>query len=512
MTNQRYLAADRRNLFSWLSRGLIVPRALMDKYRPDALDAAANTLPVASEAAVGRLGESAEYPVAVELAPEVGVSSVGDSDLAVLLTRGALSARRIARVHVPTSAAADEMRARAYRGFDAGALDIQVSPTLFAVQGLGPEWPPIVSDTYNPPDDRVLKRREAVAGAVMSMSSGRPQAPSFPDQFLTQNEADDPVRSLVQAAQAAGVVTRQDDVELLHGTLVAIYDQSADGDIVASALLARIAGTVTESRVAGLGRHLDRILELSRGQDELKPFKTHGGLLTTKALLLYLLRPDPEAVRSWSDEDLNAEQEVLQLSGLLAGFASRYGGLPSSLRGGDRADELLDWVARGLQPSDFTLSVDTTQQAQTPTAGPSSAADANPLVDALRQDVAAGEHNQALAVARALEWSECLQLQVTADSFRAGVTSGQVCVTFTPGAALTWSLLQEPFIDRLSGLSDADLDTALKPKRTVGRRAPVKSARATATRATRKKAQDPTDESTQHVAEDEGTVGPSSPR
>jgi hypothetical protein len=498
MTDYRYLVVDRRNLFYWMSRGLIVPRSLMEKYRPDALDATPNALPVTSEAAAGPLIGPAEYPVCVELAPQVAVVSKAAADATTIRARGALSVRRVARVHVPTSGDADEIRAREYRGFDAGKLDIVVTPALFEARDAGADQPDVATGNGKSPDDRNLKRREAVAGAVMSMFSGHTNALNFPIEWLTNNETEDPVRSLVLTVKSSGLISRPDDVELLQATLAAIYDQSEQGDIVASTLLAQVAASVADSQVAGVNKHLERILELTRGADELKPFRGHGGLLTTKALLLYLLRPDPEAVRSWSDEDLNAETEVLQLSRLLAGFASRYSGLPSSLRGGASADALLDWTARGVQPSDFVISAEPTQDLE---------AAASPAIDLLRNELLAGKHDQALAVAHALGWTDCLQLRVTADSFEASTTDGHVHVTFAAGAELTWSLSSGPFIARLSGLSDGDLAATLKPKRSPGRRAPTKTTRGTAARSvnkTNKKAEEPSGP----PANEEGSVGP----
>jgi hypothetical protein len=494
MTDRRYLAVDRRNLFAWLSRGLIVPRALMPKYRPDALDSRPNALPIAADTAAPLLAGPAEYPVCVELVPQVDVEPATDgTDNTVVWARGALSARRIARVHVRTPGDADEIQAREYRGFDAGRLDISVTPTLFPEEaGNEQEYP--AAGEIEAPNDQILKRREAVAGAVMSMFSRQAEVVQFPNAWFVRTETEDPVWSLAQVAKSSGLITRADDTELLHATLTAIYEQSERGDIVASTLLAEIGQTASLSETLGIKKHLERILELTSGEEELKPFKSKGGLLTTKALLLYLLRLDPEAVRGWADEELNVEPEVLQLSRMLAGFAARYGGLPSSLRVGPPSDALLDWVAKGLQPSDFTLSIDDTQE--TPTYEAASHVYTNPAVDALRQDYESGKQDEALAVAKALGWDDCLQLKVTADSFNATTTDGQVHVTFPPGSVPIWALTADPFLNRLSELTDTELQSALKSKPAARRRTPTKAARGTTARSTAQPAnsEDPPDD------------------
>ncbi|BBY28095.1 hypothetical protein [Mycolicibacterium sediminis] len=501
MTGHRYLAVDRRNLFSWLSRGLIVPRALTDKYRSDALDTPVNALPMAAEAAIGFLSRSAEYPVCIELDPRVDLAPLtAEAGSAVVWARGAVSTRRIKRVHVRTESDLDEMRARAYRGFDANELDILVSPNLFVGDDLTAEWVRSGERNDTQLDGRNLRLRECVAGAVMSMFSGVTQSVPFHDQWPIHDEAEDVVRALVTSAQSSGLIKGQDDAVLLHGTLQAIFDLAGEGDIVPSELLTAISATSLDAPIAGLEKHLDRILQLTQGEDELKPFKGRGGLLTTKALLLYLLRPDPEAVRGWADEDLNTEVEVLQLSRLLAGFASRYGGLPSSLRKGAQGDELLDWTARGLQPSDFLM----------PTVArsiPATSADANPAVDALIRNVEAGEHTQALAVAHALGWSDCLQLQVTAHSFQTGTTDGKIDVKFTPGATLTWSLVPERIAERMSGLTDAELQTVLKPRRAAVRRPSAKSTRGVTAPADDKRAQDQSEVPSLPTAGEEEAIG-----
>ena len=102
--------------------------------------------------------------------------------------------------------------------------------------------------------------------------------------------------------------------------------------------------------------YLDRILAINRGDVEFTPFRQPGGLRAAKGLLLFLLRPDPAAAKSWLREDINAEHEVIALAAIFAGIAHRSTGLPSELRGSDTLQHLLyDWIASGVSSGDITL-------------------------------------------------------------------------------------------------------------------------------------------------------------
>lgn len=461
MSNHRFIVVDRRNLFFWLSRGLIVPRPLISKYRPDALEHAGSRLPVASEDAIGALVADAEYAVAVELAPEVDVLTEDKATEPVLLLRGALSAQRIQRLHVASAPHADEIRARVYRGFDPSELEIAVTPSFFSSS---PQWTaPTATDDAEQLNDLALKQRESVAGAVFSMLAGGPDSLSFPLDWMSAEFSSDPIEQLVAAVRSTGIVTREDDLDLLHKTLVAIFVLSEQGDIVPSRLLEEIFRSLDEPDTAGIRRHLERILQLVQGLDELRPFKSPGGLLTTKALLLYLLRPDPEAVRGWTTEEVNAEPAVLQLSRLLAGFASRYSGLPAMLRKSDVTDRVLDWTALGLQPNEFEIR----PSSRDPESSEAASAPRPPVDDPvlhLRNEISAGKNDRAIALAKSLGWVDCLQLRVVAHAFETTAVDTKVQVTFSPDAELDWTLDVQRFLTHLSNAAAVEVSAAFRPR------------------------------------------------
>ncbi|WP_020145918.1 hypothetical protein [Terracoccus sp. 273MFTsu3.1] len=450
---------DRRNAVAWLSRGLITPSSVMPKYRHDVLESAPDLLPLASEEAVGVLASSARFPLAVEV--DAGVARQLDeleTTPSVLWFRGAIPATRILRIHVPSAADLEELLARAYRGFAWTELKAHVSPDLFEARSVV-EPPPTVTPL---PDGRRLRLREAISGALVSAASAE-----LIDRFLgVQGESAevDELALLVDTALSFGLVEGGDDRALLSASLECIFDQTEAGDLVASQLVDQLAQKAESAGQEALAPYFVRMLQLLHGEDELRPFHRRGGLLTPKALLLYLLRPDPKAVTRWSDEGLNVEPEVQRLAQLLAGFGSRYGGLPTELRGTDHSNGLMDWTADGLVDPHLAAPGHSTRDLVTTDLGLRDVASRyrESLQRELAAEVLAGDSARALRISQALLWNDCLTLAVVSRSFEASREGHEMRLTFAPGAKVEWELIPPTFLDHLAATHDAELARALR--------------------------------------------------
>lgn len=490
----RYLAADRRNVFSWYSRGLVLPPTLMTKYRDDALAAAPAFLTLTTAEASVRLAPAAHDPVVVELSTRLSWSGASTSAPQVRVA-GAFSVRHLIRVHVRTEDEAGELAARQYQGFDAARLPIEVTPQLFAESADAADLDETTAATDVPTTSGEqgvhagsLLQREAVGGGLLAAAS----SPLTRETLAMAEHGRDPFAALVEGMDRSGWLADDADRTLLSRALAAIHLETLHGDLVPSAVVDRL---MEDSVETGLDRYLRRILQLVRGEAELRPFKA-GGPNTAKALLLFLLRPDPVGVASWEQDDIGAEPKTIAVAKVLAGLASRYGGLPEALRDEALDGAVLDWVAAGVEPNDFVVApvppcddtspddasvADPTASAglgaepvsdnaePAPTAGDGSAPEqALPLRSELEQEVAEGDQSRAVALAQTMGWADCLVLRVTADSVEARSQGRRILASFPVGAVVEWALSADRFAERLIELDDQALVTALagrKPRR-----------------------------------------------
>ena len=228
--------------------------------------------------------------------------------------------------------------------------------------------------------------------------------------------------------------------------------------------------------------HLDRIAQLSRGEAALQPFKDRAGMRSAKALLLFLLRPTLEGVRSWdAEEEQNAGREVRDLAGIMAGLVSGYGGLPVELRASPLLDALLDWAAAGLQPSDVQpaprpavevvpdkgsvkdRSPGEAIKSVVKTDSDSPVAAAEPRAR-LERAVADGDHEQPLALGQQLGWSDVQRLVILAPDFHVSLRGRNVEVSFPPGVSPEVHLVEDRFLERLADLSDVALEEVLRAR------------------------------------------------
>jgi hypothetical protein len=459
-----YLVVDRSNAFSWFSRGVVVPPPLMTKYRDDGMSGR-GALPVVGGTSIARMAARARIPVALEIGPDVGIAD-GASDVGpdgATWLRGALSPRRISAVHVPDEVAAREIGARAYRGFDAAALPIRVSPELFETaeppvlleDGAAERTDIVPTDALPALDDQVLTRREAVAGAVQCAGD-----PALVDAVLNTSSGD-PVDDLVSLLHDRGWLDEEDERRLLSSLLEQVHQQTSAGTIVASSVIAALRSSGELEGIRGLPNALDRVEQILRGESEMRRFRGEGQR-ATKAMLLFLLRPQPEEVTTWGPEDTGADEIVLMLSRLLAGFASRFGGLATNMRaGGVTVDAVLDWMADGLQPNDFAWPERSPIEAER--TGDENAPPS--LAVQLQGELDTGSEARAVHVAQVMGWTECLRLSVVADTVDVKAQGRRVRAAFPVGAEVVWNIDAAAFVSRLDEVDEAAIASALEGKK-----------------------------------------------
>lgn len=434
MTTHRILV-DRRNLFSWLSRGLITPPSLTLKYREDEMGRTPDHLSVLPNSPVASAPRM-RNPVVVEV--------LLDSAEQEFLARGALSAARLTRVVVKDAQDLEELSARIYDGFDPSALNLVVDPELFEEQAAGGgDAAPVEAVTY---DSEVLRLREAVAGGLAMVGHGRLTT-------ATLSAPGDPLDALVSATVTVGLVSEATDRDLLRTALRAVVDETAESALVATELVSSLGAYVANDSAEE--RYLKRISQLLRGESELdlRP----GGLMAGKALALFLLRPEPAAVQSWVTADLDVEPEVLMLAKLMSGISVRFAGLSVDHRGD--AARLLDWVASGLTPNDFTSMLPKSPAADLPadaiTTSSEQAVDPLDALESLRAQLAADDHASAVILARAAGWEDCLRMIVLAACADTRVQGKRVRVEFPGNAAVEWRVEVDTLLERAGDLEES---------------------------------------------------------
>jgi hypothetical protein len=216
-----------------------------------------------------------------------------------------------------------------------------------------------------------LTERQCVAGALMLLLAYLRPEPSAPAgvRKLLENVLRRPsdlavLGALPEALAEIGWISPGDDSLVCAAALEVLVEMSGPEPPVPSEALTKIRGLLRRRRLADtrlIMAYLDRILAISRGDVEFTQFREHGGLRAAKGLLLFLLRPDPAAVGTWPDEDINAEAQVTALAAIFAGIAHRLEGLSTELRGSDVLQHcLLDWIAVGVNGSDIGLPHSTT--------------------------------------------------------------------------------------------------------------------------------------------------------
>ena len=372
-----FLPVNWRNVLAYYAQGLVVPGGMLARCHKDLLELAPLRLPLLINEVSGSVAEACaptpgDFPVILEIDGDVRVCGA-ELDVAgvsaVVAPAGIIPTSHVSRIHVRSDKDRDEFRARRYRNVDTSRLPVTVTQSLF--RGCGPSAEILSAWLRGLPDIEItggedLVERQCAAGALTLVLASLPPeavilegAGKLLEKVLRYPGSVDIVGLLPDVLAEVGWIGREDDRSVCAAALEVLAQMSGTDPPVASEVLSEMRRLLANRHLsdANLVRaYLDRILAIDRGDVEFTPFRQHGGLRTAKGLLLFLLRPDPAAVKSWLTEDINAEFEVIALAAIFAGIAHRSIGLPSELRGSDALQHLLyDWIASGVNSGDITL-------------------------------------------------------------------------------------------------------------------------------------------------------------
>jgi hypothetical protein len=371
------LPVNWRNALAYYAQGLVVPHEALTRYREDLLELAPHRLPLLTgkiSVSVAEMCAAApdDFPVALEVGSDVSVRGeeldIGGSCVAVAPT-GVIPTSHVARIHVRSDREREEFRARRYRNIDTEHLPVTVSQPLFGHDGVEAEPLSAWLRSLRHPgsfNQRDLIGRQCASGALMVVLSTVPPDPDVLEDAgkLLENVLDRSVTSgaltaLSGALAEMGWISSGDDLSVCATALEILAEMSGPEPPVASEVLTRMREQLVNRDVSDMPlviAYLDRIPAISRGDVAFMPFRRPGGLRAAKGLLLFLLRPGPATIRTWLDEDINAEVQVIMLAAICAGIAHRSTGLPNELRGSDVLQHLLfDWTAIGVGGQDIAI-------------------------------------------------------------------------------------------------------------------------------------------------------------
>jgi hypothetical protein len=313
-----------------------------------------------------------DFPVVLEVGSDISVRGEEldfDGACAAVAPVAVIPISHVSRIHVRSHRDGEEFRARRYRNINAEYLPVTVSQALFSGDGVSAK--PLSVWLRSLPDPGPFKWRtvaewQCVAGAMMlTFASFQDQpgiledAGKLLEKVLANANTVDVLYVLSEALTEIGWISPGDDLAVCAAALDVLAQMSGPDPPVASEVLTKMKGLLAERDLSD-GRlvtaYLDRILAINRADVAFRPFRQPGGLRAAKGLLLFLLRSDPSSVRTWLDEGINAEPEVIALAAVFAGIAHRSTSLPGELRGpGVLQHSLFDWVAAGVNGSDIGL-------------------------------------------------------------------------------------------------------------------------------------------------------------
>jgi hypothetical protein len=371
------LPVNWRNALAYYAQGLVIPREALGRYREDLLGLTPRRLPLLTggiSGSVARMCASGpdEFPVALEVGSDVSVRGeeldIGSSCAAVAPS-GAIPTSHVTRIHVRSDREREEFRIRRYRNIDTEHLPVTVSQSLFGHGGVEAE--PLSAWLRGLPqpaplNQRDLIGRQCVSGALMLVLASVPPDPGvlesagkLLENVVGRSVMPDALTALSDALAEIGWISSGDDLSICATALEILAEMSGPEPPVASEVLTRMREQVVNRNMSDktlVMAYLDRMLAINRGDVAFTPFRRPGGLRAAKALLLFLLRPDPAAVGTWLDEDINAEAQVIALAAICAGIAHRSTGLPNELRGSEVLQHLLfDWTATGVGGPDIDI-------------------------------------------------------------------------------------------------------------------------------------------------------------
>lgn len=332
-----YFLTNRMNLNGILSSRLVAPRESFQKYYTDLLQRTPGWVPLLRnaptpaqiEAVTSERGAGA--PVLVEF--PLDVPGNAERDAAIVYVPAVALSEAVA-IHLPSERDLREHRARAYSNVHQHNQLLRATPELFQSDALDRRTPSPASPAPAV-DWRSLDRiRGAINAAFASVNSVEqlvlvaalvgatrlPAAVSVPAWFgwLDLDDHADP------DARPEPDSTRPD-----HVGFRAAYDVLGDQDIseawrpneVLDAMESRVReACMGDDAADAMVRNLGRVRSIVNVEVDFEPFRPSArALVSAKALLLVLLRPELDQLLTWPDHETGADDATRVVAAVLAG-------------------------------------------------------------------------------------------------------------------------------------------------------------------------------------------------
>lgn len=470
----RVIPVDHRNMRAFYTRGILTPASLTRRYKTDALAESPGRLPAfpvsMAPALAALLADDEGITVMLELGADSLNEADSDSESDMRAVTGLLPITEVVAAHVRTDRELAEITSRDYRNLDPSAIPLLVTPGLFEGEhpDLGPCWSWLNSlPPAEPIDTPILEVRESLAGAVLVLLDGVPvrepllvAATELASDVLAWPNADDAIECFIRLIRKVGLVSEtREEVVALEAVVRAVIAQSGPEEPAPTEILSAIADSAADSGDSASAMSLiEYIGTVIRGEKPFQGFRNTEDHRALKALLLFLLRPTAEETKSWFDEEGNLGDEIRALALVLSGLSRRSAGTPTGQRGGPPFWACIsNWLVgreqhmtRDMPVGELLLTHNGTTIRRWDTPVPSTR---NKLLAACEPD-----DPDALRIADALGWDDCVQTYVAADAAEIKAVRGKVVVRVAGRVKLHHEVLAEPFQARLAAADDAQID------------------------------------------------------
>jgi hypothetical protein len=251
----------------------------------------------------------------------------------------------VASIHFRSQAELKEHQAREYPNVRAEG-SFSVTPDLFT-QDQRPELEPWLAALPDPagPSGNDFERVDRLAGALTILASELPASRTAFENYMAL------VTSVVKKKRAraradavlpawltrpfTGTATRApspDDVLFGAAWHVLIAHRPSEKWRpleISGAIREQVRGS---KHAEALDAAFNRIDSILRNELEFEPFTSGRGLDSARALLLVLLRPEPDRQLAWTPEETGADETVRAAAAVLSGLLTGRKRLPTTLR------------------------------------------------------------------------------------------------------------------------------------------------------------------------------------
>lgn len=472
-----YFLTNRMNLNGVLSSRIVAPRESHAKYYVDLLEKAPGWVPLLTQPPTTALIEAvttergAGAPVLIEFPLDIVEQGSFPGPVAYV---PAVAFSQAVAVHFREERDLREHRARSYNNVHPHDHLLKVSPDLFLGE-VDTDFTLAAPPVRHQVDWRRIDRvRGAINAAITSAKTGEqlaavaaflgetrfPATVSHPN-WLNWQELDD---------HDAGTARVEPDLEVPdHVGFRSAYEVLGEQDVtdawspnqVLDAVATRVdSAGLAHERAEAIIQNLQRVRSIVNVEADFEPFRpTARALVSAKALLLVLLRPELEELLAWPDAETGADDLTIVTAAVLAGRLRGLARESISLRSLALDDLTAAWavglarVGRGTlgkvqysaNSRGTALKVDGVELATRPALLPDPVAKYWKLADAKKEPTR-------IKISRAMGWPVTHRLDVPEGST---VTNEDAAITIaTPGeVTMVVSVQEAEFVSRLGGLT-----------------------------------------------------------